>query len=286
MTVVEGDITCREDVDRAVAGAEVVFHLAALYRSAKHSDDVYREVNVEGTRNVIEAIRQASPQREHPPRLIHCSTIGVHGDVQQVPADESADFRPDDIYQTTKLRGELLVQKAFKNGLRGVVVRPAGIYGPGDRRFLKLFRMIKSRRFRMIGSGEVLFHLIYIDDLIDGFLQCANCESAQGQTYILAGPQYVTLNELCHNVARATRVQLKRANWPYRPVLMAARACEAVCRGLAIEPPLHRRRVEFFVKNRAFNTGKAKRELGFAPMTELDVGLRRTTQWYQQHGWL
>jgi nucleoside-diphosphate-sugar epimerase len=264
-----------------VSNADVVYHLAAMYRSARHSDEVYRQVNVEGTRNVINAIRRYQTQR-----LIHCSTIGVHGDVQQVPADESADFRPDDIYQTTKLQGELLVQEALRDGLCGVVVRPSGIYGPGDRRFLKLFRMIKSRRFRMIGSGDVLFHLIYIDDLLDGFLRCANSETASGQTYILAGPRYVTLNELCRNVACATRVELSRANWPYRPVLMAARACEAICRGLAIEPPLHRRRVEFFVKNRAFDTGKAKRELGFAPATDLEVGLKRTTQWYQQHGWL
>ena len=283
--LIEGDISHPSDVSRAVSDVDLVFHLAALYRSARHVDDVYRQVNVEGTRNVISAIRQNTGQGK-PQRLIHCSTIGVHGDVAQIPADESADFRPNDIYQTTKLQGELLVQEALREGLRGVVVRPSGIYGPGDRRFLKLFRMIKSRRFRMIGSGDVLFHLIYIDDLIDGFLRCAQTESSDGQTYILAGPKYVTLNELCGKVASATQVKLRHANWPYRPVLMAARGCEAICRALAVEPPLHRRRVEFFVKNRAFDTGKARREIGFSPTTDLESGLRQTTQWYQQHGWL
>lgn len=276
-----GDVRDAKSVDRSLEGVDIVFHLAALYRSARHSDDVYWQTNVEGTRHVLEASRRHQIQR-----LVHCSTIGVHGDIREVPADESAPLRPGDVYQETKVAAEKLVQQFIRDGLAASIVRPAGIYGPGDRRFLKLFRMIKSRRFRMFGSGETLMHLVYIDDLIDGFLRCAEQPQAIGNTYIVAGERYVTLNELASQVAHSTKARLRSDKWPYRPLWLAACVCEAACRSVAIEPPLHRRRVEFFAKNRAFDIGKAMNELGFRPQVDLSLGIERTANWYRHQGWL
>ena len=278
---IRGDIRDVAAVNGAVAGVDLVFHLAALYRSARHSDDVYREINVEGTRNLL-----AAAQRHQVERFVHCSTIGVHGDVQTVPANESAPLQPGDIYQETKLAGEDIVQRYIQEGLPASIVRPAGIYGPGDRRFLKLFRMIKSRKFRMFGSGKTLLHLVYIDDLVDGFIRCGEETTAIGETYIIAGERYVTLNELTRHVAQVTRVKLRPRHWPYQPLWLAAYLCENCCRSLSIEPPLHRRRVEFFVKNRAFDIAKAVSELGFQPRIDLVTGLQRTATWYRQQGWL
>ena len=73
---------------------------------------------------------------------------------------------------------------------------PIGIYGPGDTRFLKMFRGLARGRFPMLGSGEVFYHLTYIDDLVEGFRLCGEVPAAAGRTYILAGPRYTTLNEL------------------------------------------------------------------------------------------
>lgn len=279
--LVRADVRNADEVDRAVGESDVVFHLAALYRTARHSDEVYRQVNVEGTRNLLEAA-----QRHNVKRFVHCSTIGVHGDVKQIPADETTPFKPGDIYQATKLAGEQLVQQAIEQGMSAVVVRPSGIYGPGDRRFLKLFRMIKSRRFRMLGTGEVFLHLVYVDDLVDGFICCAEQAAAVGETYIVAGDRYVTLNELASQVAHVTEVGLRPTRLPYPPLWAAAAVCEFACRALSIEPPLHRRRIEFFVKNRAFSIAKATSELGFRPQVDLATGLQRTANWYCQKGWL
>ena len=135
-------------------------------------------------------------------RVVHCSTVGVHGDVEHPPANEDAPLKPGDIYQDTKLEGERLAREAgARLGIEVTIVRPTGIYGPGDRRLLKLFRGVARRRWVTLGSGEIYYHLTYIDDLVDGFRLCGEHPAAANRTYILAGGEVTTLNELVALVA-------------------------------------------------------------------------------------
>jgi dihydroflavonol-4-reductase len=278
---VEGDLTRPGDVDAAVKGCSHVYHIAALYRDARFPDAVYYDVNVNGTRHILEAAA-----KHRVARVVHCSTVGVHGDVGRLPADEDAPFDPGDIYQETKLKGELLAREAFAGGLPGAIVRPAGIYGPGDLRFLKLFRGVQRGTFRVFGRGAVVYHLTCIDDLIDGILLCGEHPRALGETFILAGPRYTTLDELVARVAAAVGAVPPRGHLPLKPLLVAAWLCEAACKPLGIEPPLHRRRCDFFCKSRGFSTEKARRLLGYAPRVDLDEGLRATAAWYFAEGHL
>lgn len=270
-----GDLTSAADVARAAEGVSRIFHIAAVYRSARHPDSYFYDVNLGGTENVLAAARRHGVER-----VVHCSTVGVHGDVRQLPGTEDSPCAPDDAYQRSKLAGEQRAREAFASGLRGVIVRPTAIYGPGDIRFLKLFRAILSGAFRMFGSGETWYHLVYIDDLIDGILLCGEREEAVGEVFILGGPRPVTLNELAALVAAAVGVAPPRGHLPLWPLLAASAACEAVCRPLGVEPPLHRRRAAFFQMNRAFATDKARRLLGYSPRIDPAEGLWRTAQWY------
>jgi nucleoside-diphosphate-sugar epimerase len=238
-------------------------------------------VNRHGTEHVLEAAAAACVER-----TVHCSTIGVHGDVREIPCTEDSPFNPGDIYQETKLAGELAARAAFDAGLPGVIFRPGGIYGPGDLRFLKLFKAIQQRRFVMFGPGTVDYHLTYIDDLIDGILLCGEHPNALGQTYILAGDRYHTLNEVVTAIATAVDVPPPKGRLPYWPLAAGAALCEMLCRPFGIEPPLHRRRAAFFIKRRAFSIEKAQRELGYAPAVPLEEGLRRTAAWYFAHSHL
>ena len=117
----------------------------------------------------------------------------------------------------------------------------------------------------MFGSGETLWHAIYIDDLVDGILLCGEHPQALNQTYILVGERYLTLNRLVQEIAKAIGAPPPKGRLPYWPLATAAAVCEASCRALRLEPPLHRRRVAFFVNDGAFSIEKARRELGFAP---------------------
>ena len=278
----EGDVCAADSLDAGMAGAVAVFHIAAAFREARLSDQQYYDVNVTGTRNVLEAAARTEVRR-----FVHCSTIGVHGDTGKTPANEDSPFAPPDHYCRTKLEGEMLAREAFPRlGLEGAVFRPLGIYGPGDQRFLKLFRGLKRNRFVMIGDGTTLYHMSYIDDLCDGIILCAERPEAVGNVFILGGDHHNTLNELVAAVAAAVGSSGPRLRVPMWPVMTAARVCEAVCRPLHIEPPLYPRRVEFFSKDRAADISRARRLLGYSPRVSLEEGVRKTAEWYARHGLL
>jgi len=277
-----GDLKDAAAIAAAVRGVEVVYHVAAIYRQAGLRDEAYRAVNADAVRTVVEAAARAGARR-----VVHCSTVGVHGDVQNPPANEDAPLRPGDIYQITKLEGEAAARRAAAAaGVELVIARPTGIYGPGDRRLLKLFRGIARRRFVILGSGRIYYHLTYIDDLVEGFRLCASVPAAAGRTYILAGGEVTTLNELAALIASEAGVAPPRLHLPVWPFWLAGAACEAVCAPFGIEPPLYRRRVDFFTKSRAFDISRARGELGYAPKTGLRDGIRRTLEWYRQSGWI
>ena len=280
--IVPGDLADNASLARACHGVDIVYHIAATYRTAGQKAAAYRTVNVQGTGALLDAAQAAGVTR-----FVHCSTVGVHGHIERPPANEDAPLAPGDIYQETKLEGELLAESARGKGAMEVVVaRPSGIYGPGDTRFLKLFRSIARRRFPMLGAGAVHYHLTYIDDLVEGFRLCGEAPVAAGRTYILAGPSHTSLAELVRVIADEVRVTPPRWHLPVWPVWAAGALCEAVCVPLGVEPPLYRRRVDFFTKNRAFDIARARRELGFAPAIDLVEGVRRTADWYRREGLL
>lgn len=280
--LVEGDLTDAPSLERACAGVTVVYNIAAVYRQAGLRPEVYRAVNATAVRTLIEAAAGAGARR-----VVHCSTVGVHGDVERPPANEDAPLRPGDIYQVTKLEGEGLARDAAaRTGIEVVIARPSGIYGPGDRRLLKLFRGVARRRFVVLGSGRIFYHLTYVDDLVAGFRLCGEVPGIGGRTYILAGGDVTTLNELVRLIAEESGVPPPRVKLPVWPFWVAGAACEAVCVPLGIEPPIYRRRVDFFTKSRAFDITRARQELGFAPSVGLREGIRRTLEWYRSQRWL
>ncbi len=278
--LVEGDVRDRTAVEKAMEGVGVVYHIAAIYRQAGVSRDTYRAVNTTAVSGIIEVAAKAGATR-----VVHCSTVGVHGDVECPPGNEDAPLRPGDVYQATKLEGERLARETGERlGLEVAIVRPTGIYGPGDRRLLKLFRGVARGRFPILGRGEIYYHLTYIDDLAEGFRLCGEQPGAANRTYILAGPEVTTLNELVALVAEVAGVGPPRLHLPVWPFWTAGALCEAVCLPLGIEPPIYRRRVDFYTKSRAFDITRARLEIGYAPRVGLREGIKRTLDWYRAHG--
>ena len=277
-----GDVRDPKSLYRAIDGIDKVFHMAAVYRRENVSRKEMFDTHVRGTRNMLEASIQAGVKL-----FVHCSTTGVHGDIKNPPADEESQFAPGDHYQESKAEGERIAVEYMRNNLVPiVVVRPGGIYGPGDLRFLKLFKAIKTGRFAMIGSGNVRNQLIYIDDLIDGIILCATTERAIGNVYILTGSQPATLNQLTETIAQVLDVRPTHRRIPFIPVYLAGLLCEMLCKPLRIDPPLHRRRVKFFSNTRWFDISKAQAHLGYEPKVDLRTGVALTAKWYQEQGLL
>jgi dihydroflavonol-4-reductase len=281
---VEGDVFDPRVIAAATEGIEYVFHVAAAYREAKISDETYTKVHVESTK----LLAQAVVQQESFKRFVHISTVGVHGHIDEPPADEEYRFSPGDIYQRTKAEAELWIRAyARETGLSLTVVRPAAIYGPGDKRLLKLFKMSARRFFPLFGSGRGLYHLIHVDDLTDIFITAALHPRALHEVFIAGNPEPSSLQDIAKTIAdELGNHSLRFIRFPAWPLFLAATLCEAVCKPLGVEPPIYRRRVAFFTKDRAFNTRKLQSVLEYSYTFSVDAGLRSTARWYREQGWV
>jgi len=280
--VVIGTVTDKEVVDRCMTGVEVVHHLAAAFRQLNVPNSYYWDVNVEGTRNVLEAAR-----REKVKKFVYCSTCGVHGNVDNPPGNEESPINAADYYQQTKYEAEPIVKEYQQKGMETTILRPAAIYGPGDpERFFMIFKRVNKGMFPMFGNGKTLYHPLYIDHLVDAHILAQEPGKGVGEAYLIADEEYIEIETLVQKTAAALKVDVKIPHFPVTPVIIVGHICEKVCKPFKITPPIFPRRVDWYRQNRAFSIDKAKRDLGYAPHISIDEGLRRTAAWYREEGYL
>lgn len=278
IAIIDGDIVDPATAECACNGVETLYHLAAAQHEANVGDDYFERINVEGTRSILDAAIKAGVGR-----VVHGSTIGVYGIAENGPVHDRTPLFPDNIYGKTKLKGEHLA-RSYADRLKIAIVRISETYGPGDYRLLKLFKGIGSKKFFMVGKGENLHHPVYIDDLIVGLHRAATMEDAIGQTVVLAGPRPVTTKEMVEGISHALETPGPKITVPLPALMGAAMIIETVCRPVGIQPPLHRRRMNFFVKSFRFSGDDARQKLGFEPKITFAEGARRTAKWYQDTG--
>jgi nucleoside-diphosphate-sugar epimerase len=281
--LITGSVTDPEDVNRATEGCELVYHLASPFGDILQPDPVYWDIEVNGTRNVLEAAG-----RHRVSRVVHCSTQGVHGIIDRPPGDENSPVAPRDYYCYSKAEGERVCQEFIAQGMDVVIVRPTSVYGPGDTRgWLKLYRMVASGWFLMIGDGKTLNHPVYVENLVDVFELVADTPSAKGRVYLAADEESVSLTQLVRQVGAAlgSDVRIIRFPW-YQLAWLGASVIEVVSKAVGIKPPVFRRRLSWFKTNRAFRIDRAKDELGYQPKVSLSEGLARTAHWYRHAGYL
>jgi len=280
--VVIGSVGDKEVVDRCTQGVDVVQHLAAAFRELDVPNSYYDEINIGGTRNVLEAAEKYKVKK-----VIYCSTCGVHGNVENPPANESAPINAADYYQQTKYAAEPVVKEFADKGMKTVIIRPAAIYGPGDpERFFMIFRRVNNGKFPMFGGGKTLYHPLYVDNLVDAHMLAMEPGKGDGETYLIADEEYVSIENLVQRVGKALKVDVKISHFPIWPLIIAGHVFEKACKPFKITPPIFPRRVDWYRQNRAFDISKAKKELGYDPKVGLDEGLSRTAQWYKDEGYL
>ena len=267
--------------ERFVEGVECVIHVAAMYRNNGPREE-FEQINVGMTKALLAACEAAGVKR-----FVYISTIGVHGSVPSVPADENAPIAPQDDYQETKLEAERMARRfGEENTLEVAIIRPCAIYGPGDTRMLKLFQMVQKGTFFFVGRFDAYFHAVYIDDLVDAMILAATESKAAGQTFVIGGPNYQKLRDYVGKAAEILGVREPWINLPWWPMYAAAWLMEKAGLLLNFQPPLHRRRLKFFKHNRGFSTAKARALLGYNPKIDLTEGFKRTVAWYRKENLL
>ena len=278
-----GDVHDEDLVRDACVDIEYVFNLAAAYRVSGVSDQVYWDVHVTASRYLATYAAQSRTLR----RFIHVSTVGVHGHIEAPPANEESAFNPGDIYQKTKAEAENWIRQfATENDLPLTVIRPAAIYGPGDTRLLKLFRMAKLPVVPLLGNTKGLYHLIHVEDLVSFMLLAAEEPVAEGGVYICGNPEASSIPEIIETVADHLGREARFVRVPAGPVFLLADLCEKTFGALDRPSPLYRRRVAFFTKDRAFDTARMQALPGFEYKFNNETGIRQTCDAYRIAGQL
>jgi nucleoside-diphosphate-sugar epimerase len=271
---IQGDITDENLLKKLVDGVEIVYHLASAHLDVSLSDEHYRQVNVGATLSLLDAARQADVRR-----FVHCSSVGVIGDVENPPANETTVCHPTNIYEQTKLEGERAALDYFgETGFSVVVMRPAWVYGPRCPRTAKLMRTISKGSFPFFGKGDNMRHPVYISDAVKGLELCGSVEDVDGEIFIIAGERPVQTSELVNTLSEALGVRPPKLHLPIALGLLAGYVLEFAFKLIAKQPPFSRRSLDFFLKNNAYDISKARRMLGYQPQIDLREGIQKTIQ--------
>ena len=277
---IEGDIRNRDLVERSLTGVDIVFHLASAHLSLTTSDKDYWDINVTATKALVALCRTSGVKR-----FVHCSSVGIYGDVIGAPANEESACSPDLTYDKTKLAGEQGIAQFYQEtGYPLSIVRPVWVYGPRCPRTNKLFRSIKTQRFPMVGTGTNLRHCVFISDLVDAFDLCATRDEAVGQTFIVGAEAAVTVAHLVNEIALVMNVAPPKMKIPLKIATSICSITESLFRVRGKEPPVSKRTLEFFTRNTSFDITKAKTLLGFSPRVSLRDGLRLTHEHLSRQG--
>jgi nucleoside-diphosphate-sugar epimerase len=283
ITWIRGEVYSEQAICAAMQDVHYVFHVAAAFRQAKSTEADYRNVHVRSTQLIVAEACKNSQFR----RLIHVSTMGVHGHIDNPPGDENSPFSPGDGYQRTKAEAELWLRDfAAENDFPYTIIRPCAIYGPGEKRLLKIYKMATQKIFPILGRGKCWYHLVHVEDLTNAMIVSATAEGAIGEAFLVGSSEPIQLEEMVSIISREYNHTLRIVRLPIAPFFLMADICEMICKPLNIEPPLYRRRVAFYSKDRNYTTKKMRDVLGYSPIYDNEKGIVESARWYRDNKWL
>lgn len=279
-TPVSGTLENDRSLTLALAGVEIVYHVAGL-TSARDEAEFFA-VNEGGTRRLISAVREAAPGLH---RFVYVSSQAALGPSPRgVPLGEDTECRPITGYGRSKLAGELAVRGA---GLPWTIVRPSSVYGPGDREFLQLFQLVRRGIAPVFGSGRQELSLVYVRDLVEAIAQAGRHPALAGQIVHAAHREMVWSRD----VARAAGAALGRSplilplpGFVASPIVaLVGRMAAAAGRRTVINAD---KMAEFLAPSWLLSVTKAERVMGWQAGTDVTTGMRLTAEWYREQRWL
>ena len=280
-----GDLTDPASLRGIAAGVDVVYHLAATGHVAALTEEEYRrfrQVNVEGTRNLL-----AACQGERLSRFVHFSSTAAMGTIRRKRIDETTPCQPITPYQKSKRESELAALAAWRQwGVPVVALRPCMVYGPGGAgEFVKFCRLFARGVFPRVGRGANLTPLVHVADVVQA-AWLAGERGRPGEVYLVAGERSYPLAELRAEILAALGLRRPYLYLPLWLALAGAGALEIMSKITGGAPPVTRRNILSTTASRVFDIGKARAELGYRPAVALQKGVRETVGWCQERGLL
>jgi dihydroflavonol-4-reductase len=278
VTLINGDVTrAGENIERAVRGVSVVFHLAGV--TSATDDSAYTTVNVEGTRNIVNAMQKAAPDA----LLVFCSSLAAAGPATtKRPLNETDEPDPVSAYGRSKLTAERIVAES---GLQHLIIRPPTVYGPRDRDILAVFRLVaRGLALRVAGEGQRL-SMVHAQDLARGFASAAESDG-RGLYYMTDGFVH-TWESIIQHIGRALGKQPRVISVGPGVAEFLSRA-ERLRASLFGSKPLLTpdRVVELSQANWTCDDTRARLDIDYESLIALPEGVKSTADWYRAKGWL
>lgn len=284
---VRGDLSDVEALWTALDGVTHVYHVAGLTRAPAWPP--FYEVNVQGTLNLMGAVKHAAPDVE---RVLVTSTLAAVGRCDDPPATEDDPLRPVSRYGKSKAQMENALHDAhdmtesYWEALPITVVRPSAVYGPRDRDILDFFRAVQSHVCPIVGGRSAL-SLVHVRDLVAGMVDASLAPAAEKEVYLLGSARPYSWAEVKDAATTALDTWAVTVPVPGPLVGVVGAAAEAWGRLTGTYPPLNREKArEIRYASTTCSSAKAERDVGYAPSTPLREGVAETIAWYQSEGWL
>ena len=280
---VAGDLRDAASVAKAVQGVDTVYHVAADYRLwARNPREIY-ESNVDGTRNLLQAARNARVAR-----FVYTSTVATvavpHGDTLPDERTMSSLDQMIGHYKRSKWLAEQEALSAAREGMPVVIVNPTTPVGPGDAKPTPTGRTIVDfLNGRMPAYVDTGLNWVPVEDAAAGHLLAAE-RGVAGERYILGG-ENLSLKQVLDMLAGVSDRPAPRVRLPHAVALAAGYADAAISRLLGREPRIPLEGVRMARHSMFVDAGKARRELGFAP-GPVAAALERAVAWYQANGYV
>jgi len=277
-----GDLFDLSSLEEAVMGVSVIFHTAGELYSSNLAD--YDEVNVRGTKNLFDAAINKQIDK-----IVYFSSIAATGPMldKNILLNENALYNPINFYGVSKHKTEVMALQAYQDHKIPVtILRLPIVYGPGISEFSRVFlflHMIRKRVYRVIGNGENILSLCYIDNLIRGALLVAQREHSNGKIYLIADKYPYTINEIVQSIAREEKIPVSDMHIPTIVASGMAIIMMMLSKVFAFKPVLTRNLVKEATSDWGCDISRAQKELNYEPPVEFEEGLRATVRWYMEN---
>jgi nucleoside-diphosphate-sugar epimerase len=275
--LVYGDCEERESLNGLPPDFDYVFHLAGLTK-AKRDEDFFC-ANVKGTENLLKAVSARMPDLK---RFVYMSSLAAIGPSRDSsPLTEDSEPRPVSNYGRSKLQGEGVVME-YKGVLPVNIIRPPAVYGPRDRDFYVLFRMLKKGFYPY--WGKCYYSMLYVDDLVSGLIAAAGSKDAEGKIYFLSDRKVYSSDELTGEMINVLNTRAVKMRIPKAVMSVIANISERLGKWPSIINSDKLRELGY--SHWICSSSKAEREFGFVPKVTIKEGIKWTADWYRIHQWL
>ncbi|CUU03630.1 Nucleoside-diphosphate-sugar epimerase [Candidatus Thermokryptus mobilis] len=279
--IVRGSLFDVDFLKTVVKDIDYVYHIAGVTKGRNYRD--YYRGNVETTKNLLEASLYSSNLKKF---ILASSLSAVGPGYDKVPVDESTPYHPITSYGKSKAEAEK-VALSFKDKLPIVIVRPPSVYGPRDTYTYEIFRYIKLGILPVVLPSDQILSLVYVSDLVDGFILAGESERSTGKIYFISSDEIYTWKDIEVAILRALDKKVLRVKIPAPILYSVSFVSETICKVFGKASPLNSEKIkDIRQKNWACSVEKAKRELGYRHKVPLEEGMEKTINWYIQNGWL